>query len=348
MPRASAHLLALPLPQWRVRRNETLELAVAHFLRDCQQRVSADLLSPHTLRQYSQGLGYWLDFCARQHPPLADPREIAPDHLAAYAAWLAGRGNNRISVATWLRIVRAMLNWARQRGYLDYSPFDDFRIRQPKLPTQPGFTAEEVRRMLDAALAQRLHPLRDAAILLLLWDCALRRIEITRLDLEDVIEGEHLAGAITVRGKGDRDRQVELHTQTQRALFDYLVLERPDVSQPALFLARGSRGARKLHRLTAGGITQLVERLAERVAIHGKKLGPHGLRHGSAKAFLESGGRPEDLQVLLGHESIQMSLHYARAFAVGPRRAARQHSPVSQLGLHLGKRLKPGRPKARN
>ena len=51
------------------------------------------------------------------------------------------------------------------------------------------------------------------------------------------------------------------------------------------------------------------------------------------------------LQILLGHESIAMSLHYAGQAAATARRGARQYSPVAKLGLHLGKRLQRGRPK---
>lgn len=55
--------------------------------------------------------------------------------------------------------------------------------------------------------------------------------------------------------------------------------------------------------------------------------------------------RIEDLQILLGHESIAMSLHYADQAAATARRWARQYSPVAKLGLQLGRRLQRGRPR---
>jgi hypothetical protein len=70
------------------------------------------------------------------------------------------------------------------------------------------------------------------------------------------------------------------------------------------------------------------------------------MRHGFTHEYLESdGARIEDLQILLGHESIAMSLHYAGQAAATARCGARQYSPVAKLGLHLGKRLQRGRPK---
>jgi hypothetical protein len=201
--------------------------------------------------------------------------------------------------------------------------------------------------MVDIAGRQATNALRDTAVLLLLFDTGVRRSEVCRLCLADVIDSDHLASTVTVHGKGDKDRRIEMHPQTQRALFDYLVNERPpNVRSEAVFLARGSRQLRGWHPLTAGGISQLVERLARRASVEGKKLGPHTMRHGFSQEYLESdGARIEDLQILLGHASIAMSLHYAGQAAATARRGAGQYSPVAKLGLHLGKRLQRGRPK---
>jgi integrase len=168
-----------------------------------------------------------------------------------------------------------------------------------------------------------------------------------RLDLADVIEGDHLASSVTVRGKGDKDRRIEMHPQTQRAIFDYLTGARPEgVRSEALFLARGAPTARGYHPLTPDGLSQLVERIARRAGLEGFHLGPHSMRHGFTQEYLESdGARIEDLQILLGHASIAMSLHYAGQVAATARRGARQYSPVAKLGIRLGARLQRGRPR---
>ncbi len=335
----------LIFPKWRVPRDATLERLCALFL----DRCSADELSPKTERYYRQACDKWLTFCRKAE--LADPRDVSPDDLRGYKSWLEdasnhARGNNALSVATWLRGVRALFSWAEQNRYIEYSPFHEFKPKQPKLPPQKGFTSGEVLRMLNLAGRQAQNALRDTAILLLLYDTGMRRLELARLRLQDVIEDERLADAVTVHGKGDKYRTLEVNTQTQRALYEYLVNERPErVRNEAVFLARGSQKAVGWHALTPDGVTQLVERLARRAGITGKRLGPHTMRHGFAQAYLESdGARVDDLQILLGHESITMSLKYAGQAAMTARRAARQHSPVAQLGLHLGKRLRRGRP----
>ncbi len=331
----------LVFPKWRIAREATLADLCAAFV----DRGRAENLSPATVRYYRQTSERWLRFCAEQE--LSDPRDVSPDHLTAYAAWLQAGGNNKQSVATWLRGVRALMSWAELRGYIELSPFRLWKLKQPKLPAQRGFGASEVRRMVDLAGRQLANPQRDTAILLLLFDTGIRRSEVSRLRLADVIEGDHMASSVTVHGKGDKDRRIEIHPQTQRAIFEYLVGERPEkVRSEALFLGRGAHDQRGYHPLTVDGVSQLVQRIARRVGLDGARLGPHAMRHGFTHEYLESdGARIEDLQILLGHESIAMSLHYAGQAAATARRGARQYSPVAKLGLQLGKRLQRGRPK---
>jgi site-specific recombinase XerD len=131
-------------------------------------RGRAESLAPATQRYYRQTSERWLRFCAERG--LSDPREVSPDHLTAYADWLRTSGNNKQSVATWLRGVRALMSWAELRGYIELSPFRLWKLKQPRLPAQRGFGAAEVRRMVDLAARQLANALRDTAILLLLFD----------------------------------------------------------------------------------------------------------------------------------------------------------------------------------
>jgi len=228
------------------------------------------------------------------------------------------------------------------------SHFRMWKLKQPKLPGQRGFGVSDVRRMVDVVSRQPANMLRDTAIILLLFDIGVRRSEVCRLYLSDVIEDDHMASSVNVCGKGDKYRRIEMHPQTQRAIFEYLVNERPQqVRSEALFLGRGAQGARGWHPLTPDDVSKLIQRIARRAGLDGERLGPHSLRHGFTQEYLESeGARIEDLKVLLGHESIAMSLHYAGQAATTARRGARQYSPVAKLGLNLGKRLQRGRPKA--
>ena len=331
----------LALPSWRIARDATLTNLCAAFV----DRSRAEGLSSATQSYYRRACDHWLTFC--QQKGIIDPRVVSPDHLTEYAGWLQAGHYNKQSIATWLRGVRALMGWAELRGYIELSPFRMWKVKQPKLPAQRGFSAADVRSMVDIASAQSVNALRDTAILLLMFDTGVRCSEVCRLRLADIVDGDHLATSVTVHGKGDKYRRIELHPQTQRVFFEYLVNERPaEIRCEAVFVARGTQHSRGWHPLTSSGLSQLVRRIARRAGLDGPRLGPHTMRHGFTQEYLESdGARIEDLQILLGHESMAMSLHYAGQAAATARRGARQYSPVAKLGLHLGKRLQRGRPK---
>ncbi|MBV9323487.1 MAG: tyrosine-type recombinase/integrase [Chloroflexi bacterium] len=331
----------LALPRWRIARDATLTELCAAFV----DRGRAEGLSPATESYYRRACDHWLRFCHQRG--LSDPRVVSPDHLTDYAGWLQAGHFNKQSVATWLRGVRALMSWAELRGYIELSPFRLWKLKQPKLPAQRGFSTGDVRRMVDVASAQAANALRDTAILLLMFDTGVRSSEVCRLRLANILDGDELATSVTVHGKGDKYRRIEMHPQTQRAIFEYLVNERPvEVRCEAVFVARGNLHSRGWHPLSPSGLSQLVNRIAHRAGLAGPRLGPHTMRHGFTQEYLESeGARIEDLQILLGHESITMSLHYAGQAAATARRGSRQYSPVGKLGLHLGKRLQRGRPK---
>src|SRR5579871_166809 len=158
----------LVLPSWRIARNATLVELCTAFI----DRGRAEGLSPATHAYYRRACDHWLRFC--QQKRLSDPRLISPDHLTEYAGWLHSRGYNKQSTATWLRGVRALMSWAELRGYIELSPFRMWKLKQPKLPAQRGFSTSDVRRMVDVATAQPVNSLRDTAILLLMFDTGVR------------------------------------------------------------------------------------------------------------------------------------------------------------------------------
>ncbi len=84
----------LVFPRWRTAREASMGELCTAFI----DRARAENLSPATHRYYRQTSERWLHFCRERG--LEDPREVSPDHLTAYAAWLQASGNNKQSVAT--------------------------------------------------------------------------------------------------------------------------------------------------------------------------------------------------------------------------------------------------------
>jgi len=106
----------------------------------------------------------------------------------------------------------------------------------------------------DARPARHAHarPVRDRAIVAVLFGAGLRRAEVVNLDLTQLqprtpgeLQRVHKARLIGVRGKGRTQRTVFLGSDARLGLADYLAHERPDDDSPALFLAAASIATRR-------------------------------------------------------------------------------------------------------
>ena len=121
---------------------------------------------------------------------------------------------------------------------------------------------------------------RDAAVLALLYGCGLRISEALGLRRADVGAGD----AITVTGKGRKQRMVPLIPQVQKLVADYLALCPHDVAAdgPLFVGAKGGPLSPRVVQLTmarARGTLGLPETAT-----------PHALRHSFATHLLARGG----------------------------------------------------------
>jgi len=173
-----------------------------------------------------------------------------------------------------------------------------------------------------------LRPLRDRALLELLYGTGARISEAVGLDVDDLgflaadapatTAGPALASTgpqpppATVRlaGKGGRDRVVPVGRYAREALDAYLIRARPTLAaaarrasaSPAVFLnARGGR-------LTRQGAWGVLKAAADRAGLDG--VSPHTLRHSYATHLLDGGADVRVVQELLGHASVTTTQIY--------------------------------------
>ncbi len=148
---------------------------------------------------------------------------------------------------------------------------------------------------------------RDYAILRLLWECCLRRAEVSQCDIKDFdLESKRLW--ILGKGKGSHKTAISLSPKTVSALQDWL-LERKDfnVNQPLFIsLDRASFG----DRLSCTSIYNVVDATAVAAGIT-KKLSPHRIRHSGITAALDAtGGDVRRVQKLSPHAKLDTLMIY--------------------------------------
>jgi integrase/recombinase XerC len=199
----------------------------------------------------------------------------------AWAGTARERGLAPTTVHVRLAALRALVHLARLQGLvawtLDVRGPRPERLRDTRGPGRTG-----VRALLAAAATARTpRELRDAGLLRLLSDLALRRAEVTSLDVADVdLVGE--PPTIAVLGKGrDARTKLTLPGPTKEALAAWLVVRGTEAGPLFTGLSRG----RAPTRLTGTSLARIVRRLGEEAGLPG--LHPHGLRHAAITAALD-------------------------------------------------------------
>jgi integrase/recombinase XerD len=148
-------------------------------------------------------------------------------------------------------------------------------------------------------------PLRDRALLAMMYATGCRVSEIAGLKLADINLAE---GFCRCTGKGNKQRLVSLNPVAVNAVQAWLDSERAKLVQVFgagegwLFLSRSGR------RVARESIWKLIRRYARRSGCG--DVSPHTLRHSFATHLLAGGADIRALQEMLGHASIRTTQVY--------------------------------------
>lgn len=272
-------------------------------------------LARNTLTAYRRDLRRYTAYLAvRGRDAVAEVAEAdVRDFVTAVRT--GGDGAAALSASSTARIVAAVHGWHRFCALEGLSAQDPSNAVKP--PTQPrrlpkAISTDDVERLLAAAgLGDGPVPLRDRALLELLYSTGARISEVVGLDVDD-LDLDPQAAAARLFGKGSKERVVPVGSYAREAVDAYLVRARPalaagGVGTPAVFL--NTRGER-LSRQSAWAVLRLA---ARRAGLPGaEQISPHTLRHSFATHLLAGGADVRVVQELLGHASVTTTQIYTQ------------------------------------
>lgn len=253
-------------------------------------------LSPATMRMYSQVLKPFEDFCKKHHITIVE--EVTSSTLKNYALTLQERGIESGGVALRFRVIRAMFSFAEREEIPNTRPFKKFKTPKIEKKVMKYVTFDEYEALMLAARAGQ-NPLRDTAIISVLYDTGIRVGELLNLTEADLIQGQ---GMMKVRGKTG-GRIIPVSRSVIKRLREYMKGERPSSRLPALFLTCSEES------MVYGSIKLMLERTFKRAGLPYKS--PHCFRRGMSTRFVLNGGDVFSLQRILGHTTLTMSSRYA-------------------------------------
>jgi integrase/recombinase XerD len=277
-------------------------------------------VSAHTSGAYRRDLDRYADYLAGQE--VTDLDQVSPALIAEYASRLregvpSADGWQQpplasASVARAVVAVRSLHRFAQADGLTDGDPAREVHPPRPPRRLPKALSLAQVEALLAAPGEDGPLPLRDTALLELLYGTGVRISEAVQLDVDDVAHALRAAAeatpALRVLGKGSKERLVPIGSYARAALDRYLVRGRPALvvrgpGSPALFL--NGRGGR-LSRQSAWTVLQAAARKA---GIDGD-ISPHTMRHSFATHLLDGGADVRVVQELLGHASVTTTQIY--------------------------------------
>ncbi|MGA3301744.1 MAG: tyrosine recombinase XerC [Methylovirgula sp.] len=265
--------------------------------------------SPHTLVAYRRDLAQFFDFL-RDHfgetPNLALIAKLTTADLRAFLAARRMSGAQNRSLLRQLSGLRSFARFLERNHNCVVGAFAGLRSPKQARGLPKALPASAARAMLDQNAYGSDTKLpwllaRDAAVLALLYGAGLRISEALSLKRK---EAPLAADALTIIGKGGKQRSVPIIAPVREAIGHYLDL--CPYTLPAdgpLFI--GAKGGPLSPRI----IQLVVEHMRGALGLP-ETATPHALRHSFATHLLGRGGDLRTIQELLGHASLSTTQIY--------------------------------------
>lgn len=278
--------------------------------------VSRRLASGQINRRTAEQLRSRLWSFAAEAP--ADPRRVTKRHVER---WMEQPDMAPQYRRSRLSALRGFTKWCVGEGFMRSDPC--LLVPMPRVPPKlpKRLTQNEAERVVDAVR----HDRRTFLVCLLMLQEGLRRIEISRLDVEDLDFAER---SMVIRGKGGggyETASLPITDETWKALTAYLA----DEGHTTGPLIRNR--VRKHGRCSPETISELVRQgmVDAGVKRPGDSLRtPHSLRHSAAHGVLAQTGDIRMVQKVLRHKSVRSSEVYVNGYVddLRPAMAGRRYA----------------------
>lgn len=308
-----------------------METRIDRFVRSYMIHLEAEGRSPKTIAWHRYNLGkfaLWLK--ARGLADASDDwdHNLVKEFFVHETRRPSKRGGTFAphTLKTLGSSLRSFFKWLKDDERIERDVFA--KVTVPKAPklAKANLTTQEIRRVLAAARDSR-YPLRDQAVVLFLLDTGARADEVCRLRLDAVDFDQRIARLF---GKGAKERYVPFSPSTAKAILRYLDRERRGETGRLFESETGGP-------LTPSGLLRLTKRLGQRAGVG---LNPHKFRHTFAISYLRAGASVFALQKVLGHATLDMSLHYSALATDDLIASHRAHSPVEAVLSSAARRRK--------
>jgi integrase/recombinase XerC len=237
---------------------------------------------PRTRQEYGKSIDYFCRSMAPEQSPttflqefLDSTKQQATHLVLEWRQRLLNEGKASATINLRISALKSLVEYAGKQDACSFSLSEIKSLKSQRYKDTQGVSVDDYRSILDLVDRSTDLGIRDYAILLLLWDLALRREEVVSLDIWD-----YLPGRLMVNSQG---RSIELSAQLVDALDHWMAIREGLYFQPkdggnladALFLSCNGR------RLAGTDVFRILQGYAE---IAGVSVSPDRVRHGALTA----------------------------------------------------------------
>lgn len=243
-----------------------------------------------TLAYYKQTIGAFI--CFMQNKPLP---AVTTNDIRYYLAVKKERDRNSdTNIDNIRRVLNSFFGWLQEEEYIDKNPMARVKKVRVEKYVKKAFKDIEVERLRQSAKNDK----RTTALVEVLLSTGCRISEVRNMDIGDV-DGDE----IIVKGKGKKERIVYLNAKARVALELYLKSRQDDCQ--ALFVSKD----RPYRRLEVSAMGSDIRNLGKEAGV--LDTHPHRFRRTAATMALNRGMPIDQVQIMLGHSSIETTTIYA-------------------------------------
>jgi integrase/recombinase XerC len=273
--------------------------------------------SPNTIRAYHADLIDLSNFMGVAQGPDRLSREI----VRGFLSFLHRNGITKITAVRKLAAIKSFSEWLRNEEVLDDDTYQKIAlIKRPKLPdTLPDVPSQDEMRILLDGEFPTAFPERDRLILELLYGSGLRVSEAANIKVADLRPEQR---GILIHGKGGmyglaaKERLVPLNPHSQGALNVYLAKRSEFIkgtggkTEALFFGVRNRYSGDELQSINVRSVSRMLLFMTKLRGL--QPLHPHLLRHACATHMLDNGCPLDVIAVILGHDNLDVTAHYAQ------------------------------------
>lgn len=227
----------------------------------------------------------------------------------AHIAALRSSGVSASSINQRLTAIRKLALESADNGLIDYATAQAIAkaegLRSEGKRLGNWLSKQDAQRLLDAPSEVTNKGIRDQAILSVLLGCGLRREECAGLTVEHIQQREGRWVIVDMIGKRNKMRSVPMPSWAKVALDKWCQVA--GIRSGPVFLSIRRGGNVQATGMTSQAIRDVVAGYSKEI---GLTVAPHDLRRSFAKLAFKGGSTIDQIQLSLGHSSVQTTERY--------------------------------------